>query len=60
LAAHVYAHTFEEYLKETYRSGGLVNAVFEERVYHQVGVLSRIADVFASEEIRLEHIRRSE
>lgn len=60
MAAHEYAHTFEEYLKETYRSGGMVNAVFEERVYHLVGVLSRIADVFASEEIRLEHIRRSE
>lgn len=48
--------TFEEYLKETYHIGGMVNAVFEEKIYHLVGVLSRIADVFSSEDIPYELI----
>ncbi len=56
MATHQYVQTFEEYLRATYRSGGMVNAVFEEKVYHLVGVLSRIADVFASENIPYELI----
>src|SRR5688572_10081873 len=48
---HHYPQSFEDYLQSAYPNGGMVNDVFEERVYHLVRVVSRIADLFATEKI---------
>jgi hypothetical protein len=48
--------SFSQLLYETYRRGELINAVFEERVYQLVGVLSRVTDALASANIPYELI----
>jgi hypothetical protein len=47
---------FEQFVQETLRRGGSINAMFEERLFALVGTLERIAVPLASEKIPYELI----
>ena len=48
--------TFEEYLRSTAEKGGLINTLFEERLFALVGILERIAAPLAAEQVPYEVI----
>lgn len=48
--------TFEQYLRSTAEKGGLINTLFEERLFGMVGILERIAAPLAAEQVPYEVI----